>query len=292
MSGGPKSLSVFLDVSFYDHPKVIEAGEKADRLYTQALCLAKRTRSDGFVSDEQLKRFGLTQVAARARKLADVGLFHRDDDRSGWWIHDFLEHNRSRAEQEAIIEKRRKAGSKGGRPPKANGKQVANQSAEQAGNPEEVEIEVEKRREENPTTATGDTQDPLGHDRGGGGGSGSPSAGEPNAAELADELVLRLGYVGDAASAGPDLIGYVDRALGRGWPSGDLLDFATEVGAMPPDEIDTTPRKVLLGGIRKRANSDPTVRTSDGRSIKPADPDRVDEILASIERAKAAGTTP
>lgn len=137
-----------------------------------------------------------------------------------------------------------------------------------------------------PATAKGDTQDRSGPDPGGG-GTGTPTAEEPTAADVADELLLRLGYVGDAASAGPDLIGYVDRALGRGWPPDDLLDAATEIGAMDPAEIDKTPRHVLLGAIRRRANKDPTVRTGDGRTIKPANPDRVDEILANVERARA-----
>ena len=111
-----------------------------------------------------------------------------------------------------------------------------------------------------PTTTTSDSNsDPP--QPGGGGGI--------NPATLGDELVLRLGYVSE--TAGPDLIGYVERALARGWPPTDLTDLATEIAAMDPADIETTPLRVLLGGLRRRANNDPGPRPSGMPAPPPVD---------------------
>lgn len=88
-------LYVKLDASYEDDEKIIQAGEKAELLYVRSLCLVKRILSDGFVSDAHLPKFGLTSVNQRARKLAEVGLWDRDDGRGGYWIRAWPKHNRS-----------------------------------------------------------------------------------------------------------------------------------------------------------------------------------------------------
>lgn len=232
LMSGPKGLSVPLDVNFFDHPKVLEAGEKATMLYVQALCLAKRTLSDGFVSDAQIKRFGLSGVAARAHTLRQVGLFRRDDEQGGWWIHDFLEWNRSRAEQEAIVAKRKQAGRKGGRPPNQVGNQSAlqdgNQDAKQAGNPEEKRSEEKRSEVENTTTTTGETQDPPSTGRGGGVDFDDDSATGASAIARRAHTVMRY-----PAAPGPKLTEAAATALGRGWTSEQILAVAAEAADRP-----------------------------------------------------------
>lgn len=269
-------LSVFLDVNFYDNPKVVAAGERADRLYTQALCLVKRTWSDGFVSDAQIAKMGLSGWRKRAAKLEEVGLFHRDDNRTGWWIHDFLDVNRSRAQQDEIVAKRAAAGRKGGRP-KTNqvAKQVANQSVKQDENP--VVICSDLFCSDLFSSAT--PQPPATPDQ--------PN-GELAAAAVADSLIQHLGYFDQ--TPGPDLIRYTARALDRGWTQTDLEDAAVEVAAMNPDEIETTPLRVLRGILKDRANRDappppPDPATTTKWTGDPRrDPRTANEIAAATYR--------
>lgn len=88
------------------------------------------------------------------------------------------------------------------------------------------------------------------------------------AVALGDTLLERIGYVD--AQAGPDITQYVERALARGWPPSNLEDAATEIGAIPHAEIEKSPRHVLLGCLRKRANEDPPpeiAHQADGTSL-------------------------
>lgn len=99
-------LYVPLDVNFSDDPDVMEAGPAAELLYVRCLQLAKRTLSDGFVSDAQVNRLtydfdaiGCDSHADRiaaADALADAGLLHRVE--KGFQIVSWLKHNRSKAD--------------------------------------------------------------------------------------------------------------------------------------------------------------------------------------------------
>lgn len=97
-----------LSANYYDDDAVIAAGEKAEVLFTRGLAFAARKPADGFISDLQLTTFRLPGVAARARRLVEVGLWERVEDDllgTGYRITAWLKHNASRAE---IEEKQRK----------------------------------------------------------------------------------------------------------------------------------------------------------------------------------------
>lgn len=100
-----------LSVDYADDPKIIAAGERAEVLYVRALCLCKRTLSDGFVADVQLARFGLSGVQSRAKRLVDAGLWARVD--GGYQIVAWLKRNKSRAQIEADGEVESSSGSFG-----------------------------------------------------------------------------------------------------------------------------------------------------------------------------------
>src|SRR6185312_11444594 len=88
-------------------------------------CHCGQYLTDGFVRDAVWRRLG---TANARRQLLEHDLAHRVP--GGYQMHDYLEHQRSRAEVEDLREKRRKAGAKGGNA-KANAKQVLEQTPQQ-----------------------------------------------------------------------------------------------------------------------------------------------------------------
>lgn len=72
-------LYVPMNVHLDDDPKIIRAGERAEVLYLWGLRFAKKTMLDGFIDADQLRRFPYAGVAARAKKLIEVGLWEHAD---------------------------------------------------------------------------------------------------------------------------------------------------------------------------------------------------------------------
>ena len=90
-----------LSSRYYKDDSVAVAGERAELLYVRGLAFCAEVLSDGFITDIQLTRFvgvGLTGVPSRARKLVEVDLWARDDDRGGYWITSWLKWNQSKDE--------------------------------------------------------------------------------------------------------------------------------------------------------------------------------------------------
>ena len=109
---------VRIDVLMPTNPKVCGLGLASRWLLIELWCYCGQHLTDGFVPDAVWRRTG--RIRDR-QPLVDKGFAHRV--RGGYQMHDYLEHQRSRAEVEEIREKRRKAGEKGGRA-KASAKQV------------------------------------------------------------------------------------------------------------------------------------------------------------------------
>lgn len=113
-----------MDVNYADDPRVISAGEPAEVLFIRALCVAKRTMSDGFVDKVQLVRFGLADIDDRVARLVDVGLWDPvilDDggdgttgEIAGYQVRSWLKWNASAEQIEEKSVARAKAGKKGG----------------------------------------------------------------------------------------------------------------------------------------------------------------------------------
>lgn len=107
---------VKLDGLFPNHPKVISAGPSAAWLYVAGLCYCGRYLTDGFVPDGALQGMGGYGVL-RARHLAgvlvSVNLWEQRD--GGYYIHDYLEHQRSREDVDKVRVVRRQAGQAGGK---------------------------------------------------------------------------------------------------------------------------------------------------------------------------------
>lgn len=91
----------------------------------------------------------------------------------------------------------------------------------------------------------------------------SPSAPSDGLAAVvvADSLMPLIGYFDQQAPT--DLLRYVERALAQGHDVQQIEDCAADVAAMPPDQVETTPLKVLVGLLRKLSNGRPTERAGD-----------------------------
>jgi hypothetical protein len=86
------------DDNWYDHPKVIETSFEARGFHVTATTYCGRHLTDGRLTSRQIAHLseGRTELA---QELVDHRLMERDGD--AWVLHDFLDYNPSRAENEA-----------------------------------------------------------------------------------------------------------------------------------------------------------------------------------------------
>lgn len=104
-----------------DHPKIDPLSDGAFRLLISMWCWCSRNETDGRVPLVTWKRRGTPKTRT---ELVGAGLVEVHDDRVE--LHDYLEHQRSAAEIHELREKRRAAGSMGG---KAKASAVASATA-------------------------------------------------------------------------------------------------------------------------------------------------------------------
>lgn len=108
-----------------DHPKVIAVGGQAAWLYTASLCYASRQLTDGVIPRGMVRRLtDLDNPEALASALLRVGLWHEGSHTCSrcpqagpdeYVVHDYLEHQRSAEDVQALRAKRSAAGRAGGR---------------------------------------------------------------------------------------------------------------------------------------------------------------------------------
>ena len=91
-----------VDADFWDHPKAIAAGPDGRSLYLCALAWSRKQLTDGAIQAVVLPslafKTGLPIEAAQtaADRLVEVGMWERTAD--GWEIHDYAEHQITRAD--------------------------------------------------------------------------------------------------------------------------------------------------------------------------------------------------
>ena len=99
--------------------KLRRAGFAARGLDECAMCQVAADKTDGFVADDTLKVLATLHRERNVRRLAAIlvreGRWARDDVRGGYWIHDYLDFNPSKADDEARQLARSNAGHKGGK---------------------------------------------------------------------------------------------------------------------------------------------------------------------------------
>jgi len=107
-----------------EHPKVVGLSPSAKWSLIELWTYCSRTRSDGRVPKDWAKQLGKQVLAALEKR----GLIESVGD--NWHCHDYLLHQRSKAEIQDLKEKRREAGSRGGKQRVANLQANAQASAE------------------------------------------------------------------------------------------------------------------------------------------------------------------
>jgi hypothetical protein len=91
---------VKLENSMPEHPKVLAAGPLAAWLHVCGLAYCDRNLTDGFISDRVLPRLAdISKPKACANALVTAGLWREVE--GGYAIHDYLTHQRSKAQVEA-----------------------------------------------------------------------------------------------------------------------------------------------------------------------------------------------
>jgi hypothetical protein len=103
-----------VDVLLPEHPKIDLLTRAARWTLVELWCYCGRNRTDGIVSAARWKTFG---TPAERRQIVDAGFAEPIGEGvgGGFVMHDYTEHNRSRAEIDELSARRADAGRKGGR---------------------------------------------------------------------------------------------------------------------------------------------------------------------------------
>lgn len=108
----PRDRRTFINVAdtMPEHPKIESLSDASFRALVSLWCYCGRQLNDGLIPEATWNRRTSAKIR---RELLQNGLVETTPD--GVLMHDYLEHNRSRAEAEGLTEKRRSAGSLGGK---------------------------------------------------------------------------------------------------------------------------------------------------------------------------------
>jgi hypothetical protein len=93
---------VKIDDGYARHTKLLAAGAEAMALDVAGMCFVAERDTDGFIPDAYLSVVypPLRNAKKWAERLCVVDRWERDDDRGGYWVHDYLLFNPSSSERE------------------------------------------------------------------------------------------------------------------------------------------------------------------------------------------------
>ena len=91
-----------VDDGYLGHPKIIEVGPHAELLDLRSIIWCAKYETDGLVTKSALQSIGrgIPKVPARVLALIEVGRWTVNET-GGWWVHDFLKYNPSKAQKES-----------------------------------------------------------------------------------------------------------------------------------------------------------------------------------------------
>lgn len=113
MTGKDSRTYITLHDGMPENKKIRPLTDKAFRTIIELWCWCSRERNDGKIDARALKTFGTPRARS---ELISLGLIEELDD--GYLVHDYLEHQRSRAQIEELSRIRSEVGKRGGRPAK------------------------------------------------------------------------------------------------------------------------------------------------------------------------------
>lgn len=99
---------------YYEDPKIMEVGERAELIFVRALSWCAQSKTDGVIPMRSLPLFcrGLREQASSLRRLCGAGLLEKLPDNAGYRVTNWLKYNRSQEEIAAAQDqdRRRKKG--------------------------------------------------------------------------------------------------------------------------------------------------------------------------------------
>lgn len=103
---------VRMDHGLPDHPKFVGISDRAFRVWFNAVCWSSRQEQDGHVPEVVMRRT-LGASPKVVRELLDARLLDALDDQGRYYVHDYLDFQRSKEEIDAYRSGRGDAGTLG-----------------------------------------------------------------------------------------------------------------------------------------------------------------------------------
>lgn len=100
-----------VDDSFFSNPKTAMLSDGATALWLRSGSWSAQQLTGGFVPARMVPMFRGSDDSVR--ELCDVGLWERDDERDGYWFHDWSDYQPDGEEVDALRRKRSEAGKRG-----------------------------------------------------------------------------------------------------------------------------------------------------------------------------------
>ena len=100
-----------VDDSFFSNPKTAMLSDGATALWLRSGSWSAQQLTGGFVPARMVPMFRGSDDSVR--ELCDVGLWERDDERDGYWFHDWSDYQPDAEEVDALRRKRSEAGKRG-----------------------------------------------------------------------------------------------------------------------------------------------------------------------------------
>lgn len=181
--------------------KIRPLSDKAFRTIIELWCWCAQERNDGAMDEAAFKTFGTPKARA---ELIERGLIERVGE--AYQAHDYLEHQRSRAQIEELSRVRSEAGRKGGRPAKPKHSETKEVSKSEAKKTQRSESDTDTDEDDDDQSSRGNSRAVI------------HSGDDPVSNSLVSKVVDVVGRHGITIHplVVPDLIEFIEQRRGPG----------------------------------------------------------------------------